>query len=109
MNTPISMATAAYGQTQKLINQTSKGMEGLTPAPTDGAGSGFADLVAESLSSVVEAGKVSDQKSLELVGGKANIVDAVTAIAETEVAIESMVAIRDRVISAYEEIMRMPI
>ena len=30
-------------------------------------------------------------------------------IAETEVALETMVAVRDRVISAYEEIMRMPI
>ena len=33
----------------------------------------------------------------------------VTAVAETEVALETMVSIRDRVISAYEEIMRMPI
>jgi flagellar hook-basal body complex protein FliE len=33
----------------------------------------------------------------------------VTAVAETEVAVEAMVAVRDRVINAYEEIMRMPI
>ena len=41
--------------------------------------------------------------------GKANIVDVVTAVAETEVAIETLVAVRDQVIQAYEEIMRMPI
>jgi flagellar hook-basal body complex protein FliE len=37
------------------------------------------------------------------------MVDVATAVTETEVAIESMVSIRDKVIQAYEEIMRMPI
>jgi flagellar hook-basal body complex protein FliE len=44
-----------------------------------------------------------------MVGGKANVVDVVTAVAETEVAVETLVSVRDRVISAYEDIMRMPI
>ena len=44
-----------------------------------------------------------------MASGKANVIDVVTAVAETEVAVETMVAVRDRVISAYEEIMRMPI
>jgi flagellar hook-basal body complex protein FliE len=44
-----------------------------------------------------------------MASGKTNVIDVVTAVAETEVAVETMVAVRDRVISAYEEIMRMPI
>ena len=44
-----------------------------------------------------------------MASGKGNVVDVVTAVAETEVAVETMVAVRDRIISAYEEIMRMPI
>ena len=44
-----------------------------------------------------------------MAAGKANIVDVVTAVTETEVAIESLVSVRDKVIQAYEEIMRMPI
>ena len=47
--------------------------------------------------------------AMDMVNGKANVVDVVTAISQTEIAIESMVTVRDRVISAYEEIMRMPI
>ena len=47
--------------------------------------------------------------ALDMVSGKANVVDMVTALSETEMAIESMVTLRDKVISAYEEIMRMPI
>jgi flagellar hook-basal body complex protein FliE len=41
--------------------------------------------------------------------GKANIVDVVTAVSESEVAIDTLVSVRDKVISAYEEIMKMPI
>ncbi len=41
--------------------------------------------------------------------GKANVLDVVTAVAETEVAIDALVAVRDKVVQAYEEIMRMPI
>jgi flagellar hook-basal body complex protein FliE len=64
---------------------------------------------ARRMQGVVDAGKTSDKLSLDLVNGKANVVDVVTAISQTELAMESMVAIRDKVISAYEEIMRMPI
>ena len=46
---------------------------------------------------------------LSLISGKASLVDAVTALSQTELAIDTMVTVRDRVISAYEEIMKMPI
>ena len=44
-----------------------------------------------------------------LVNGKSNMVDVVTAVAETQVAIDAVVAVRDKVIAAYDEIMKMPI
>ncbi|RAI33190.1 flagellar hook-basal body complex protein FliE, partial [Rhodoplanes serenus] len=55
------------------------------------------------------AGRRSDSQSQAMVAGKANIVDVVTAVAETETAIQSLVSVRDKVIQAYEEIMRMTI
>ena len=66
-------------------------------------------MLAQTVQGVVDQGKVSDQMAIDMVNGKANVVDMVTALSETEMALESMVTIRDRVISAYEEIMRMPI
>lgn len=107
MVTPYSAATSAYGQAQRLISNNGQS----TPNPLEQKPDGpdFGDLVAENIKSVIEAGNVSDQKSMDMVSGDANVVDVVTAIAETEVAVETMVTIRDRVISAYEEIMRMPI
>lgn len=41
--------------------------------------------------------------------GKAELIDAVTAVASAETSLQSVIAIRDQVISAYQEIMRMPI
>ena len=64
---------------------------------------------ATAVAGVVEAGRKSDAQAQQLTAGKANLVDVVTAVSETEVAVETMVSIRDKVIAAYEEIMRMPI
>jgi flagellar hook-basal body complex protein FliE len=54
-------------------------------------------------------GRKSDAQTRAAASGKANIVDVVTAVSETEVAIDAVVAVRDRVIAAYEDIMKMPI
>ena len=42
-------------------------------------------------------------------GGRADLVNVVTAVAESEAAIETLVAVRDRIIASYEEIMRMQV
>ena len=107
MSVPFSAAANAYASATNLVDQSSKPAMGM---PTGAAaGPDFGSLVADSIGSVIEAGNNSDQKAMELVNGNANVVDVVTAISETEIAMETMVTIRDRVISAYEEIMRMPI
>ena len=97
-------AASAYSALAKL-NETISGK-----ASGDAAGAGsFGDLVKNALSAVSQSAKQSDTQSHALATGKANIVDVVTAVAETEVAIDTLVSVRDRVIQSYEEIMRMPI
>jgi flagellar hook-basal body complex protein FliE len=108
INTPYNAAATAYGNASRLINQAARPQADLTAAAPS-AGGNFADLLAQNVQGVVDQGKAADQMALDMVSGKANVVDMVTALSETEMAIESMVTIRDRVISAYEEIMRMPI
>jgi len=108
MSITFNAATSAYGQAQKLISNSAD-TANIGAKPAEETKSGFGDILANNIQSVADVGKVSDQASLDLVNGNANIVDVVTAISETEIAIETMVTIRDRVIKAYEEIMRMPI
>ncbi|MEM5582054.1 MULTISPECIES: flagellar hook-basal body complex protein FliE [unclassified Roseibium] len=104
MSSP-SIANNAYQMAAKLQQQARAMEVGDTQAETVD----FGKMVQEAVGAVVENGRVSDQKAVNMIEGKADVVDVVTAIAETEVALETMVAVRDRVISAYEEIMRMPI
>lgn len=109
ITTPFNAATAAYGNASRLISQAAKPSTDLTVLANPGNGQNFADMLAQQVQGVVDSGKASDAMAIDMVNGKANIVDMVTALSETEIAIESMVTVRDRVISAYEEIMRMPI
>jgi flagellar hook-basal body complex protein FliE len=105
MSMPISSATMAYGNAANLLNDSAK-TQGV---PTGNGGGDFASMLSQSVQGVVDTGNNADQLSMDMLNGKANVVDMVTAVAETELAIETMVTVRDRVISAYEEIMRMPI
>ena len=107
MATPFNVAASAYGNAQKLIDGMGKGA---MPSRASGSGGGdFARMLADNLQGVVDTGRATDQMSMDLLAGRANVVDVVTALSQTELAIDSMVTVRDRVISAYEEIMRMPI
>ena len=104
----ISLSAAnAYGRAAALVDRA--GSAAVPAEPKTAEGGGFADVLQEAIDNVVDSGRVADARALDAVNGKADVVDVVTAVAETEVALETMVAIRDKVIAAYEEIMRMPI
>jgi len=73
------------------------------------AGPDFSALIGKALEATADAGRKADVQTASVAGGRADIVNVVTAVAESEAAIETLVAVRDRVIAAYEEIMRMPV
>jgi len=103
MATP-TLAAGAYAATQKL------GLSGATGGKVaGGAGGGFAEALGNVLQSVADAGKNADAQASRAIQGKADMVDVVTAVAESETALETLVAVRDRVIAAYEEVMRMTV
>ena len=108
MPSPIAAANA-YAALAKLKTAGAGGtpLSGIGEAKQDGGG--FGAMLSKVLAPVMEAGHKSDAQMKAMASGKSNIVDVVTAVAETEVAVEAMVSIRDKVISSYEEIMRMPI
>jgi flagellar hook-basal body complex protein FliE len=72
-------------------------------------GPSFSALLKDAVGSVLDAGKKSDAQSMAMTSGKANVMDVVTAVAETDVAVSTLVSVRDRVIQSYEDIMKMPI
>ena len=74
-----------------------------------GAPSAFADLVQHAFNETIQASKQAEVKMAAHTQGKAELVDVVTAVASAQTSLETAMAVRDQVISAYQEIMRMPI
>lgn len=103
MPTP-SAAANAYASLARLTDPA-----GLTKGGEASSGPSFSALVKEAVNALQKTTQASDMQSQALAAGKANIVDVVTAVAESEVAINTLVSVRDKVINAYEEIMKMPI
>lgn len=69
----------------------------------------FGRMVQTAMSEAAGAARNAEQAGLAAAAGKADIVNVVTAIAQAEATLETVMAVRDQVIQAYQEIMRMPI
>lgn len=105
MTTPAS-AAGAYASLARLTDNVG----GINKSSANGStGSDFGTLVKEAMNAVVETGQKSDAQTRAAAAGKADIIDVVTAVSETEVAIDALVSVRDRVIRSYEDILKMPI
>jgi flagellar hook-basal body complex protein FliE len=106
MTAPITAAASAYAAAARLAAQAPPATA--APAGGDGGGS-FTSMLKEAIGSVDALGQKSDAQTRAMANGKSNMVDVVTAVSETEVAIDAVVAVRDKVIAAYQSIMQMPI
>ena len=105
MTTP-SAAASAYSALARIADPSAALGKAASVA---GSGPSFGSMLKGALGAVADAGRKADTQTQAVAAGKANIVDVVTAVSETEVAVQALVSVRDKVISAYEEIMRMPI
>jgi len=105
MPTP-AIAANAYAALAQLREQ-SAGLSRDVAAPE--AEVNFGSVLKDVMTNVTAIGRKSDAQAQDVAMGKANMIDVVTAVAESETAIQTMVAVRDKVIAAYEEILRMPI
>ena len=74
----------------------------------DDAGS-FGATLGRALQGVAQTGQNADALATQAVTGHANLTEVVTAVSQAELALQTTTAIRDRVVSAYQDIMRMPI
>jgi flagellar hook-basal body complex protein FliE len=97
-------AAKAYANIQKAA---SLGAGGET-AGVGGTG-GFADILKSAMSDAVKASRTAETQITAQVQGKAELVDVATAISAAETSLQTVMAVRDQVISAYQEILRMPI
>jgi len=84
-------------------------------APTIGSGEptlpgkNFADVLRGAAGEMVQANRVAEKVGMDAVAGKAELTDVVTALAHAESTLQTVVTVRDKMIQAYQQILRMPI
>jgi flagellar hook-basal body complex protein FliE len=102
-----TVAANAYANLARILDSGGAGKG--SDAGGAGGGPSFGALLKDAIGSVLDAGRKSDTQTVAMASGKANVMDVVTAVAETDVAVSTLVSVRDRVIQSYEDIMKMPI
>ncbi len=69
----------------------------------------FSELIKNSTASAIDTMKAGEKMQAQAVAGTASLTDVVEAVTSAELTLQSVVSIRDKMISAYQDVMRMPI
>ena len=95
-------AAAAY---QSIANMAGASAPAATSAPAPG----FSDFLSGAITDSINSISQGEQAATQQVTGKANIVDVVNSVNSAELTLDTVVAVRDKVVAAYQSIMQMPI
>jgi flagellar hook-basal body complex protein FliE len=95
-------AAAAYRATQA---------QGAAAGGATGAADGgsFGATLQRAVEGAVDLGHSADAASTQALLGQGSVTDVVLAVSRAEMALQTAVALRDKVVSAYQDVMRMPI
>ena len=107
MAIPAAAAAAAY-QSIANIGGASASAAGTTAQSAIGSGD-FSNFLSTALKDGIGTMKQGETMAARQVGGQANIVDVVSAVNQAEITLDTVVAVRDKVVQAYQSIMNMPI
>jgi flagellar hook-basal body complex protein FliE len=94
----------AQAQASSLAGAASMGGVGQTPDPH-----AFSEILKNAMTDTVQSSKAAEQAMINQVQGKADLVDTVTAISSAQSNLDTVMAIRDQVINAYQDVLKTPI
>ena len=104
--TSFNAAIAAYNNAARSL--AGGGSSGVAESAS-ADGSDFASLLKSGAKAAIESGKKSEELSKQAIAGKADVRDVVAAVNNAELTLQTVVAVRDKVINAYSDILKMPI
>jgi flagellar hook-basal body complex protein FliE len=105
MTINIASGAAAYADAALKLAGTSSSSTGAVK----GSGTGFGDLLKEAIDGAIDTEKQGEAMSLQAATGKADINAVVTAVTNAEMTLQTVVAVRDKVVAAYQQILQMQI
>jgi flagellar hook-basal body complex protein FliE len=77
--------------------------------PMAKTGESFGKMLQDAASTFTDTMHKSEQASMQAASGTADLASVTQAVTDAQVALQTVVAVRDRVISAYQDIIKMPI
>jgi len=100
-----SNAVAAYNRVARGAAPEEDKAPAKSPSNPDDT---FGGLVRNAIREAVRIGEASEKLSIAAINDRADINQVVTAVAEAETTLQTVVSVRDKVIEAYREVIRMP-
>lgn len=104
----IGSALSQYNAAAKRVLDASP-IENNKSAGVTGAGETFADLIKDVVGDAVTANKESEKISMKAISGNADMREVAIAVANAEISLQTVLAVRDKVVSAYQQIIKMPV
>jgi flagellar hook-basal body complex protein FliE len=95
-------AAAAYRANMAAPSAASAAISG-------GEGASFGDALSRAVQNAVTTSREAEVASARGLTGEGSVTDLVVAVGRAELTLQTAVAVRDRVVAAYQEVMRMPI
>ncbi len=105
-----SQALLERGQTLKEIRNTGLQVPSTGSQIKNDGGKSFAETLKDAVGSVNEMQKTADIKAQELSVGKSqDVADVMITAEKADIALKLMVSVRNKIIEAYQEIMKMQV
>jgi flagellar hook-basal body complex protein FliE len=104
--TTINSAISAYNQ---ALRSFGKAESDSNSDSVSGQGMDFASLLKDGAKAAIDSSRKSEEMSKQAIAGKADVRDVVAAVNNAELTLQTVVAVRDKVIGAYNDILKMPI
>jgi flagellar hook-basal body complex protein FliE len=101
-------AVNAYKAALQRLADGASGSNGADAAQTTQTAD-FSSMVKSFAEDAVKTGQSAENQTAAAAAGKADLNSVVMAVSEAELTLNTVVAVRDKVIEAYREILRMPI
>lgn len=69
----------------------------------------FSEFLRASVGEAVNTQRKAETMSMKAIANEADLQEVINAVANAELTLETVVAVRDKVVQAYQEILRMPV
>ena len=103
------LAAKAYAAAQSHGSGAPGGADGAGSAAQLGGAPNFGDMLNNALQDTIQQSRQAESQIVAGVQGKTDLVNVVTAISSAETSLQTVMAVRDQVIAAYQQVMQMQI